>query len=88
MAAGEKMQIDGQTYYSEELLSCVLANHALTLVRVAGPGLADELRVLAQIARDLDLPSATRFEQLVNIAERGLVRDLERAALTVLTQVD
>ena len=67
------MRIDNQTYYPASLIGEVLSQRVLTLVngrdgRDLDPALVAALSELSGLARDLDLPSATQFETLANVA--------------------
>lgn len=71
-------------------ISDVLSNLALDICQGKdGRNLSEydagSLVVLAQVAARLDLPDAEKFQTLANTARAGHVRDLTRAALTILT---
>lgn len=71
-------------------VSDVLARRALAAVRgVDGrevdPVVVAILSELAGVAGDLCLPDADRFQTLAGAASSGNVRDLERAALVILS---
>jgi hypothetical protein len=74
-----------------ETVSDVLQNLVLSVCRagVDGRSLTEwdfgVLQTLAAVARDLDLPDAGRFQTLLNVARKGQVKDLHRAAMVLFT---
>jgi len=76
-------------YLEVSTVSSVLARRALAAVRGVDGREKNEVTItilgeLAGVAADLALPDADRFRTLAGAAASGNVRDLERAALSIL----
>ena len=87
------MLIRGNRYIPDNLVAECISQRALSLCRNTdgrdpGQAVLSGLAELAGVAQDLALVSlAGRLGKLLMIAQGGHCRDLERAALVVLTDV-